>query len=261
MDILNEIVRHKKSEVEMRREQVSVEDLQQSEFYNRTTVSMVAHLRDPEKSGIIAEFKRKSPSKGIINDRAEVGQVTQGYTRAGASGLSVLTDQVFFGGTSEDLIKARGANSCPILRKDFIIDPYQVYETKSIGADVILLIARILGQAQLKELAVLAKGLGLEILMEVHTEEELAKACDEVDILGVNNRNLVTFDTSIENSKSLAAKIPAGFLKISESGIHTSEHIHALRSYGFEGFLVGERFMATSDPIQACSDFISATKK
>ncbi len=222
---------------------------------------MVEYLRRPDKVGIIAEFKRRSPSKGVINTAAEVEKVSIGYMQAGASGLSILTDHQFFGGDNNDLQEARKFNYCPILRKDFIIDEYQVIEAKSIGADTILLIARILEQKKIVQLASLAQCLGMEVLLEVHEDGELDKLCEEVNIVGVNNRNLKTFETSVDTSKDLESKIPSDFLKISESGIHSADTILDLQSHGFEGFLVGERFMQSGHPERACREFINALKQ
>ena len=260
MDILQEIVLHKQKEVEERKSLYPIKLLEQSAFYDGKTVSMVEYIRRPDKVGIISEFKRQSPSKGIINSTAKIEKTSIGYMQAGASGLSVLTDTKFFGGTSADLMETRKFNFCPILRKDFMIDEYQVIEAKSIGADMILLIARILEPDQLKRLAELASSLGMEVLMEIHNVAELEKVCDDVDIVGVNNRNLETFETSIEVSKTLSEKIPRQFLKISESGIHDASTVIELMKYGYEGFLVGERFMATGQPEKACREFINSIK-
>jgi indole-3-glycerol phosphate synthase len=217
---------------------------------------MKKYLQRPDKSGIIAEFKRKSPSKGDINPYAKVEEVTIGYMQAGASGLSVLTDTHFFGGKNEDLTEARKFNFCPILRKDFIIDEYQLYEARAIGADVILLIAECLDRGRLKDLAQKAKELGLEVLMEVHSEDQLVKANEYVDIIGVNNRNLHDFSVSIQTSIDLFPVIPNDFVKISESGISDPNVIVQLKKVGFEGFLIGEYFMKDDEPHKKCQEFI-----
>lgn len=260
MDILQEIVGHKRKEVQDRKELYPVKLLEKSLFFDGKSVSMVEYLRKPDKAGIIAEFKRKSPSKGLINGHAKVEKTSIGYMQAGASGLSILTDDKYFGGTSEDLMEARKYNFCPILRKDFIIDEYQIVEAKSIGADTILLIARILTAEEIKTFAQQAKGLGLEILLEVHNETELSKICEDVDIVGVNNRDLDSFTTDLGTSKKLSQKISSEFLKISESGIHSAADILELRSCGFEGFLIGERFMKSARPEEACKEFIASIK-
>ncbi len=257
MDILDKIIAHKQQEVAERKSLFPTKLLEQSLYFDGKTVSLTKYLLREDKSGIIAEFKRQSPSKGIINGHAKVERTTIGYMQAGASALSVLTDEKFFGGSSEDLKTARKFNFCPVLRKDFIIDEYQITEAKSIGADAILLIAAALEPAKLKELAAFAKSLNLEVLMEVHNQEELEQNLNEhLDVVGVNNRNLKTFDVSIETSKSLAALIPDDFVKISESGISDPASILELRDYGFKGFLIGETFMKTARPELTAADFI-----
>ncbi len=257
MNILEEIIAHKQKEVAERKALYPVKLLEKSIFFEGKPVSMKHYVCRPDKSGIIAEFKRKSPSKGVINPNATVEQTSIGYMQAGASGLSVLTDAKYFGGKSEDLSIARKYNFCPILRKDFIVDEYQIVEAKSIGADTILLIAAALTADQLKALGAFAKSLGLEVLMEVHNEEELEKCLNEhIDLLGVNNRNLKTFETSVQVSKDLAARIPDEFVKVSESGISDPATIHELKQFGFEGFLIGENFMRNGRPGRAAKDFI-----
>jgi indole-3-glycerol phosphate synthase len=182
--------------------------------------------------------------------------------QAGASALSILTDKDFFGGSSDDLTMARKFNFCPILRKDFIVDEYQIVEAKSIGADAILLIAAALSAKRLNELALFAKSLSLEILMEVHTEEELTSNREaEVDLVGVNNRDLKTFDVSLDLSKRLAPMLPKGKVFVSESGIDSPAAIIELRKYGYEGFLMGQNFMQHSRPEQAAKDFINQLNK
>lgn len=256
MTILNKIVDHKREEVKKRKELYPIKLLEKSLYFDSPCVSMKKYLRRPDKSGIIAEFKRKSPSRGGINPYAKVERVTIGYMQAGASGLSILTDTHFFGGKNEDLTEARKFNFCPILRKDFIIDEYQLYEARAIGADVILLIAECLDRGRLKALAQKAKDLGLEVLMEVHSEEQLAKANEYVDIIGVNNRNLHDFSVSIQTSIDLFSVIPNDFVKISESGISDPNAIVQLKEVGFEGFLIGEYFMQADEPHKECADFI-----
>jgi indole-3-glycerol phosphate synthase len=214
---------------------------------------------DDSKTGIIAEFKRKSPSKGIINDKADVIEVTEAYTKNGASCLSVLTDENFFGGTTADLKKAR-INNIPILRKDFIVDEYQVVEARAMGADVILLIAACLTPQRVKELATFAKSLQLEVLLEIHNEEELQHICAETEIVGVNNRDLKTFTVDINRSIQLSKKIPADKIKIAESGIHDIETIITFKNAGFRGFLIGENFMKQADPAKAFADFANQLK-
>ena len=259
MNILETIIEQKKIEVSRKKTTISVDDMQLSEFFRRDTFSLKQFLLDESKTGIIAEFKRKSPSKGIINDRSDVVEVTKAYTANGASCLSVLTDEIFFGGTTEDLKRAR-MNNIPILRKDFIIDEYQIIEARAIGADVILLIAACLSPERVKELALYAKTLQLEVLLEIHNEEELQHICDVTEIIGINNRDLKTFTVDINRSIELGKKIPAGKLKIAESGINNIETICTFKNAGFHGFLIGENFMKEADPTIAFADFVKQLK-
>lgn len=256
MDILNKIIEHKRPQVLEQKEIIPIKLLEKSIYFNTPVVSMKEYLQREDASGIIAEFKRKSPSKGDINKYADVEKVTLGYMQAGASALSVLTDKDFFGGRKTDLKVARKFNLCPILRKDFIFDEYQIIEAKSIGADIILLIAEVLTKNQIDVLSSTAKSLGLEVLLEIHSEEQLDKLNPNIDILGVNNRNLKTFEVSIENSINLSKSLPKDVLRISESGINTPADVNRLKEYGFKGFLIGERFMKTPRPEQACKTFI-----
>jgi indole-3-glycerol phosphate synthase len=262
MNILEKIITDKYREVAERKSLIPVKLLEKSIFFDGKVVSMKKYVTDPEKSGIIAEFKRKSPSKGLINAAASVEQVSIGYMQAGASALSILTDQEYFGGSNEDLKVARKFNFCPILRKDFVVDEYQIIEAKSIGADCILLIAAALEPEKLKSLAYFAKSLGLEVLLEVHDGEELEKSLnDGVDLVGVNNRNLKTFEVSIDTSLELVSAIPSSFVKISESGISDPKTLIDLKKAGFDGFLIGENFMKSSRPEQAAYNFIKEFKK
>lgn len=262
MDILEKIIAHKHKEVEERKSLYTEKLLEQSTYFEGKSVSLKKYLLREDKSGIIAEFKRRSPSKGVINAHAPVERTTIGYMQAGASALSILTDKEFFGGTSEDLKTARKYNFCPVLRKDFVVDEYQIIEAKSIGADAILLIAAALEPKRLKELAAFAKTFGLEVLMEVHNKEELENNLNEnLDVIGVNNRNLKTFEVSIDISKELSELIPGGFVKISESGISNPESIVDLKAYGFKGFLIGETFMRSARPELAAKEFIDAVNK
>ena len=256
MTILDKIIAEKYKEVDAQKRLVSVAQLEKREAFSRPSLSLKASLTRSGSTGIIAEFKRKSPSKGIINDEVRVEDVTFGYANAGAAGLSVLTDRQFFGGSIIDLVAARSVNQIPVLRKDFMVDEYQIIEAKAMGADVILLIAASLDVPLIKKLATCAKSLGLEILFEIHAEEELEKIIDEVDMVGVNNRNLHDFKVDIEHSLRLAAQLPSQFVKVSESGIDNPETIKYLRNNGFRGFLIGENFMKQMDPGAACKDFI-----
>jgi len=259
MNILDRIVEHKRAEVARRQEEVSVETLQKRPLSGRKPLSLKASLMDEGKTGIIAEFKRRSPSKGVINDQVEVVDVTKAYTAAGASCLSVLTDEHFFGGSDADLIAAR-INEIPILRKDFIIDEYQIVEARSIGADVILLIAACLTPEEVKRLAVFARKLELEVLLEIHSEDELGHICEETELVGVNNRDLKTFTVDIQRSIDLSKKIPAGKVLIAESGISNVETILRMKDAGFRGFLIGENFMKEKDPGAAFGEFAGKLK-
>ncbi|NQU53062.1 MAG: indole-3-glycerol phosphate synthase TrpC [Bacteroidetes bacterium] len=258
MNILDKIIATKKVEVANQKKVASISQLEKYPGFNRKCNSLKLNLMKEGSSGIIAEFKQKSPSKGEINYRVKVEEVTKGYVEAGAAGLSVLTDYEYFGGTMANLTKARETNpNIPILRKDFMIDIYQIVEAKAFGADVILLIAACLEKEQAKVLAEKAKSLGLDVLMEIHSEEELEIINDFVDIVGVNNRNLKTFEVDVETSVNLAKLIPDQFVKISESGLVAAETIHYLRANGFKGFLIGETFMKTDNPGVACKQLIS----
>ncbi|MDH5475709.1 MAG: indole-3-glycerol phosphate synthase TrpC [Cyclobacteriaceae bacterium] len=257
MNILDEIVAYKYKEVEERKGLFPVKLLENSIHFDVDTVSMKHYIQRDDKSGIIAEIKRKSPSKGIINKNVSVERISIGYMQAGASGLSILTDKKYFGGDSEDLLIAREYNYCPILRKDFIVDEYQIIEAKSIGADVVLLIAAALAPNRLAELAKFAKTLGLEVLLEVHNLDELeATTLNDIDLIGVNNRNLKSFEVDINISKQLSTHIPNDFVKVTESGISSPESVIELKKFGYEGFLIGENFMRNNRPEEACAAFV-----
>jgi indole-3-glycerol phosphate synthase len=259
MNILEEIIEYKKEEVKNKKAKVKVTDLEKRELFSRTVLPLKDFLLDKSRTGIIAEFKRRSPSKGVINPDVDVLEVTKGYNEYGASCLSVLTDEHFFGGSDEDLIKAR-INEIPILRKDFIVDEYQLVEAKSIGADVILLIAACLTVAEVRRLASFAKNLGLEVLLELHAEDELEHICDETDVIGINNRNLKTFDVDIERSLRMAEKIPFPKFKVAESGISSVNDILLFKKHGFQGFLIGENFMKATNPTIAFAEFVKQLK-
>jgi indole-3-glycerol phosphate synthase len=260
MNTLEKIIAHKRMEVAGRKKEVSITDLQRGPFYKAETFSLKKGLADKSKTGIIAEFKRKSPSKGIINAGASIEEVTQGYAANGAAGISVLTDEEFFGGSLADLQKAAIINKIPLLRKDFMIDEYQLHEAKAYGASVILLIAACLAVEEAKALAIAAKNLGLEVLLEIHNEQELEHISDEVDLVGVNNRDLKTFEVSLERSAQLSNLIPPGKIKISESGIHKVEDIQYLKEYGYKGFLIGENFMKHLNPAEVFKIFVEKLK-
>ena len=267
MNVLDQIIEAKKRQVSMEQSQTPQTFWEQQQDFSRTPLSLVKSLRNPRTTGIIAEFKRKSPSKGMINESATVANVTAGYTAAGASGLSVLTDTVFFGGSIQDLKDAR-FNDIPILRKDFIIDEYQVVQAKAIGADVILLIAACLSPARVKQLAKLAASLQLEVLLEIHNEKEVEHICEEISLLGVNNRDLKSFTVNVQRSVDLEPLIRKkcktlgmnNVPLISESGINDVRTIEMLRAAGYEGFLVGEHFMKQQDPASAFEVFVKALK-
>ena len=257
MNILEKIIETKKQEVLHQKQMVPVTQLKNYPGFERKCNSLKSVLLKKEASGIIAEFKQKSPSRGEINFAVNVEKVTKDYAGAGASGLSVLTDYQYFGGTLANLARAREVNpEIPILRKDFIIENYQVVEAKAFGADVILLIAACLEKEQVKLLAKKAKSLGMEVLMEIHSIGELEKVNEFVDMVGVNNRNLKTFEVTVETSVQLAKHIKDRYIRISESGLSDAKTIRHLRENGFKGFLIGETFMRTSDPGEACKRLI-----
>ena len=256
MNILDKIVQDKRKEVALRKSLIPIKQLEQSVLFNRHTFSLANNLRQSE-SGIIAEHKRRSPSKSVINQNLNVFDVAKGYEDAGVCGMSVLTDGKYFGGSLDDLLVARASCNLPLLRKEFIIDPYQIIEAKAHGADVILLIAAILTTSEIKEFSELAKSLHLDVLLEVHNEEELHKSImPSLDMLGVNNRNLKTFEVSLDISKTLSALIPNDFVKVSESGISNIEAIKELKPFGYQGFLIGENFMKTDNAGESAMAFI-----
>ncbi len=261
MNILDKIIADKRTEVALRKSLIPVHQLEQSVLFDRQRNSLATALRN-SSTGIIAEHKRRSPSKAVINQSVSVQDVATGYEKAGACGMSVLTDGKYFGGSLDDLILARAGVQMPLLRKEFIIDEYQILEAKAYGADVILLIAAVLTRAQIKSLSEFAQHLALDVLLEVHNQEELEKSImPSLDMLGVNNRNLKTFEVSIQISKELSAQIPDDFVKVSESGISTIEAIKELQPYGYQGFLIGENFMKTDNPGASAIDFIQQLSK
>ena len=255
MTILDEIIAYKRKEVEERASTHPIKLLEQSIYFQSESVSLKHYIQREDKSGIIAEFKRKSPSKGMINEYADVEKISIGYMQAGASALSVLTDTKFFGGKNEDLTTARKFNFCPILRKDFTVSEYQIIEAKSIGADAILLIAAVLSKEEIKRFTALAHQFGMEVLLEVHAQEELDKYTPEIKLV-INNRNLKTFEVDFENSIRLAQQLPTETVKIAESGIEDPKNIIELKHHGFDGFLIGENFMKTAFPELECKKFI-----
>ncbi len=255
MNILDQIVKDKKIEVAAKQQILPLELLQSMPLFKKPSVSLAKRI--VHKSGIISEFKRRSPSRQIINQKSHIIDVVKGYKEAGVSGVSILADTKYFGGALEDLMQARAHIDLPILRKEFIIDNYQIYEAKAFGADVILLIAAILTPEEIYSFSKLAHQLGLETLLEVHNQEELEKSNLEfIDLVGVNNRNLKTFEVSLNTSKILAEKIPKHKIKVSESGISSVEAIKELKQYGYQGFLMGENFMKYDSPGEAAQEFI-----
>ena len=257
MNILDKITLDKRKEVALRKQLIPVSQLEQSVLFNRPTVSLANNLKN-STSGIIAEHKRRSPSKAVINNNLNVQDVASGYESAGVCGMSVLTDGKYFGGALDDLLTARASCNLPLLRKEFIIDEYQILEAKAYGADVILLIAGILSRNEIKQFSEFAKSLNLDVLLEVHDEQELHKALmPSLDMLGVNNRNLKTFNVSLETSKQLSQLIPNDFVKVSESGISSTSAIKELQPYGYKGFLIGENFMKTDNPGASATTFIN----
>lgn len=257
MTILDKIVARKKEEVAETKAKTSIAQLQESKLFLRSCYNLKNSILDPSKTGIIAEYKRASPSKGLINGTSTVQEVVKGYQEAGASAISVLTDKDFFQGSLEDLIAAREVLEIPLLRKEFIVDNYQIAEAKAYGADIILLIAACLSSEEIQNLSAYAKSLGLNVLLEVHNEEELNRSIFEsIDAIGVNNRNLKDFIVSLDASYDLVNKIPDRFIKVSESGISDPETIKELKKVGFNAFLIGENFMKTDDPQKAIMDFV-----
>ncbi len=256
MQILDIIVHHKREELLSLKKDKPLSGLQASPYYNRVCLSLKSSIQDPLKTGIIAEYKRKSPSEGIINDQYSIEEVVKAYEANGASACSILTDHEFFGGKSEWIASVRPLLNIPILRKEFIIDAYQIHEAKAIGADAILLICECLTKAEISQFTNLAHDLGLEVLLELHSEDQLDKVDPSVDLIGVNNRNLSTFTVSLQFSRNLVDLLPNQCIKISESGIRKPSDLTELRSLGYHGFLIGTQFMKTTNPMQAFSQFV-----
>lgn len=258
MTILDKIIVDKRREVELKKQLIPVTHLENSVLFGSRTYSLSKNLRN-NLVGIIAEHKRRSPSKSVISNDFSVEEVAVGYQNAGVSGISVLTDGKYFGGSLDDLLLAKASVKVPLLRKEFIIDEYQILEAKSNGADVILLISSVLTRPEIKLLSEFAHSLGLEVLLEVHNKEELDKSImPSLDMIGVNNRNLKTFEVSLDYSKELAQHIPDEFVKVSESGITSPQDIIELQSFGYQGFLIGENFMKTENPGKAATTFINS---
>ncbi|MFC7348570.1 indole-3-glycerol phosphate synthase TrpC [Chryseobacterium zhengzhouense] len=255
MTILDKIITRKKKEISDSKSKISLQQLKDSEFFGRETYSLKETIKS--KSGIIAEFKRQSPSKGIINDKVSPLEVVSAYEKFGASGISILTDKDFFGGSFEDILNVKNHTHIPILRKDFMIDEYQFYEAKSMGADVVLLIAACLSPQQTLEFTELSHELGLEVLLEIHTEDELGHYNSSIDLVGINNRNLKDFKVDLQHSVHLKNLLPENVLSVAESGIYNIQDYFYLKEKGFDGFLMGEYFMKNTNPAQAFEEFIS----
>lgn len=261
MTILDKIVERKRIEVAEAKAKTTLQQLEQYPLFGRTCYSLKDSIENPQRTGIIAEYKRASPSKGLINGVSTVQEVVQGYQDAGASAISVLTDSDFFQGSLTDLTVAREVLQLPLLRKEFIVDSYQIAEAKAYGADIILLIAACLSPDDVQSLAAYAKSLGLNVLLEVHNEEELQRSIsDNIDAIGVNNRNLKDFSVSLTHSYDLVDKIPSNFIKVSESGISDPKTIKDLKNRGFHSFLIGENFMKTANPGDAMKNFVNELK-
>lgn len=261
MNILDKIVEQKRAEILKNRALVPIKKLEDSLYFSTESVSLSAYIKRPDKDGVIAEFKRRSPSRPSINLYAEPKAVSIGYMQAGASAISVLTDEINFGGSQKDLIEIRSYNYSPILRKDFIIDEYQIIEAKSIGADAILLIAEVLDKSTVEQLSSFAHTIGLEVLLELHSKSQIHKIGSNIDIVGINNRDLKTFNTDIQHSLDIIDDLPHEITKISESGISTPDQAFTLHQAGFDGFLIGELFMKHHAPQQACAEFIQSLKR
>ncbi len=260
MNILDKICIQKQKEIAEKKLLYPTALLERSKFFETNPVSLKNYVQREDKNGIIAEIKRKSPSEGWLKQYTDVEKISIAYMQAGASALSVLTDETFFGGHNEDLSNAREFNYCPILRKDFMLDEYQIIEAKSIGADAVLLIAAILSPKKTKALARFAHSLGLEVILEIHSEEELNHLNEFISVLGVNNRNLNTMTTDVLQSINMAPLLPNELCTISESGINSPMDIELLRQYGYNGFLVGSNFMRQNEPGLACKQLIGKLK-
>ncbi|NDV59553.1 indole-3-glycerol phosphate synthase TrpC [Bacteroides sp. 519] len=252
-DILQEIIANKRFEIDLQKQSISLEQLQNTLTDIEKKRSMRAALSKVQPA-IIAEFKRRSPSKGWIKEDAEIDTIIPAYQAAGAAALSILTDEKFFGGNLSDIRKARSLTDLPIIRKDFIVNEYQLYQAKIIGADAVLLIAAALSKETCTALTQKAHELGLEVLLEIHSEDELDYILPETDMIGVNNRNLGSFYTDVQNSFRLAELLPKNSVLVSESGISDYKTIQQLQASGFKGFLIGETFMKTAKPGNALKE-------
>jgi indole-3-glycerol phosphate synthase len=261
MTILDKIVETKREELTAAKKLFPKSMLMNSPLFHVPKHSVTEAIRSGKTSGVITEFKRRSPSKGWINEQANPVEVAQGYAFSGAAAISVLTDTQYFGGSLSDLQQVRQAVGVPLLRKDFTMDAYQLYEAKANGADIILLIAAILSPGQVKELAAEAHSIGLEVLLEIHDEPELLHVCPEADLVGINNRNLKNFEVNIERSIRLKSMLPGDTIRVAESGIHSVEIACKLLNGGFDALLMGEYFMKQTDPAMAFASFSNQLKE
>ena len=259
-DILSEIIANKRKEVDLQKQAISIEQLCEGIGDLLPTRSMKQAIAS-SPTGIIAEFKRRSPSKGWIKENARPEEIVPAYAASGASAVSILTDEIFFGGTLRDIRTVRPLINLPILRKDFIIDEYQLYQARIVGADAVLLIAAALEQTQCRALADKAHELGLEVLLEIHNTDELPYIYKDIDMVGINNRNLGSFHTDVANSFRLAEQLPQDTILVSESGISQPVTVSKLHDAGFRGFLIGETFMRTEKPAETLKEFISQVNK
>lgn len=259
-DILSEILANKRFEIDFQKRNFD-EELLKSHVDSTVPCHSLRRALKNSKSGIIAEFKRRSPSKGWIHREASPADVVPDYAEAGASALSILTDEKFFGGSLNDIRSVRDKVDIPILRKDFIVDEYQLYQAKQVGADAVLLIASVLPINEFNKLLTKAHELNMEVLLEIHSKEELSYISPAVDVVGVNNRHLGSFVTDVQNSFKLAELLPADTVLISESGISDIETILQLRAKGFKGFLIGETFMRHKHPAQKLKEFVEQIEK
>lgn len=257
--ILGKIVADKEREIASKKSLISLTSLRDRPLYQRPRVSVVEAFK--AQAGIIAEHKRRSPSRPSINQGLSVQEVAAGYEKAGARALSVLTDGKYFGGSLEDLLLARASCSLPLLRKDFVVDTYQITEAKAYGADFVLLIGSVLEHHEINEFAAYAQEEDMEVLLEIHQEDELpADLHPGIGLVGVNNRDLRTFEVSLETSKRLSKLIPNNRICISESGLSSKEEIDDLASHGFRGFLIGEGLMKNQAPGERLRQLIQESK-
>jgi len=256
MTILDQIISEKYLEVEERKVHYPASILEKSKFFREKPGSLKDALLSEGSSGIIAEFKRRSPSKGFINEFASAGEVCAGYSLAGSSAISVLTDHEFFGGSMDDMAEVRRFVNCPVLCKDFIIDEYQIIEARSYGADAVLLISDLHAAGKLDKLYRFALSLGMEALIEIHNKEYLQSIPQDANIVGINSRNLASFNVSLSHACELVNLLPGSVVKVAESGIKSADDYFIMKNAGFHAFLIGEYFMSSANPAHTCKAFI-----